>query len=186
MNNVRLQPSQVKLQGTLVLAIGNPQRGDDGIGAAVIEALQLLPLPQTVTLLDGGTSGLETCLLLQDYERAIIIDAANLGEEPGVWRRISLDEVPLPAQMLDTVATVHSAGLADALHLGRVLNILPGQILIYAVQPGVIGWDPGLSSAVSKALPQICADIMALLHPSLQSEKAMESLSKEVSRWQEF
>ena len=44
----------------------------------VIEALAAQPLPGSVTLLDGGTPGLETALLLQGYARAIIVDAAAM------------------------------------------------------------------------------------------------------------
>jgi hypothetical protein len=52
--------------GTLVLALGNPLRGDDGIGAAILEALaRSESLPQDVTLLDGGVAGLETALLMR-------------------------------------------------------------------------------------------------------------------------
>jgi len=174
MDSDRQRPSQEKLQSTLVLAVGNPLRGDDGIGAAVIEALQLHPLPRAVTLLDGGTSGLETTLQLQGYDRAIIVDAADLGEEPGAWRCITLDDVPIPEQLLNSISTVHNAGLAEALHLGRALNILPGKIWIYAVQPAEIGWEPGLSPAVCQAIPQVCTEILALLYPSLQHATTLD------------
>ena len=40
---------------TLVLALGNPLRGDDGAAGAVLAQLAGLPLPDTVVLRDGGT-----------------------------------------------------------------------------------------------------------------------------------
>jgi hydrogenase maturation protease len=72
---------------TLVLALGNPLRGDDGVGAAVLNALPALP--PGVTGMDGGTPGLGLVLSLQGYDRAIILDAAEMGEMPGTWRRFT-------------------------------------------------------------------------------------------------
>jgi hydrogenase maturation protease len=42
----------------LILGLGNPFRGDDGIGPAVIATLQNQDLPRDVVALDGGTPGL--------------------------------------------------------------------------------------------------------------------------------
>jgi hydrogenase maturation protease len=143
---------------TLVLALGNPQRGDDGVGAAVLARLAALPLPRNVTLVDGGTPGLETALALQNYHRAIIIDAADMGLEAGGWRRFVPDAVSL--KTADIRGTLHSAGLAEALALGAVLGILPFEIIIYGIQPAVIGWTPGLSAEVEAIVPVIAAAIL--------------------------
>jgi len=144
--------------GTLVVALGNPQRGDDGVGAAVVARLAALPLPADVELTDGGTPGLETALLLRDCRRAIIVDAAQMDIEPGDWQRFAPDAVSL--RMADNRGTLHSAGLAEALALGDALGILPSDIIIYGVQPAVIGWRPGLSAAVSAAVPNVAAAIL--------------------------
>ncbi len=143
----------------LVLALGNPLRGDDGVGAAVIEALAGTDLPRGATLLDGGTPGLETALLLQGYARVIIVDAAEMGLEPGEWRRFTPAEADLKPHDLVLRGTLHSAGLAEALALAEALGILPGEIVIFGMQPGRIGWEPGLSEAVRAALPGLCRAI---------------------------
>src|SRR3990172_358808 len=77
---------------TLVLALGSPLRGDDGVGAEILRELAAgAPVPQDVDFVDGGTPRLETALLLQGYQRAIIIDAAEMGRRPGEWARIGVD-----------------------------------------------------------------------------------------------
>ncbi len=149
---------------TIVLALGNPLRGDDGVGAAVIEALAAAGVPQGVDLVDGGTPGLETVLLLQGYQRAIIIDAAAMGREPGVWVRFTPDEVVLPSEDSGLRGTLHDAGLAEALQLGKMLGILPGELVIFGVQPLQLGWELGLSDQVRAAVPQVCAAILSELH----------------------
>ncbi len=152
-----LKPS-VLIADTLILALGNPLRGDDGAGAAVLARLAQADLPPGVALLDGGTPGLETALLLQGHRRVIIVDAAEMGLAPGAWVRFTPDQVELHAN--DLHGTLHSAGLAEALALGAALGVLPAEIVIYGVQPAEVGWSPGLSAPVAAAVPAVCAAIL--------------------------
>jgi hydrogenase maturation protease len=146
---------------TLVLSLGNPLRGDDGVGAAVIEMLAHDPrLPEHVTVVDGGTPGLESVLLLQGYRRAVIIDAADMGRAPGEWVRFTRDDVLLEPADPDLRSTLHSAGLAEALALGDALGILPEEIIIIGVQPLAIDWLPGLSEPVRAAVPAVYDEIL--------------------------
>ena len=62
---------------TLILALGNPLRGDDGVGVAVLDQLNQMDIPSHTILMDGGTPGLETVLLLKNYQRAVEIAREN-------------------------------------------------------------------------------------------------------------
>lgn len=147
----------------LVLALGNPLRGDDGVGSAVLDCLvETAVFPANISLIDGGTPGLETALLLQGYDRVIVIDAANLNAQPGTWRRFPLPELSL-IQQAKMQGTLHDAGFAEAVALARALDILPPEIILYAVQPESVEWEMGLSTAVQTAIPQICQQIQAEL-----------------------
>lgn len=144
---------------TRVIALGNPLRGDDGIGAAVLAELTRYPLPAGIELLDGGTPGLETVLLLQGCHRVLFIDAADLGLAPGQWRRFTLAEARLLSHDLTLRGTLHYAGLAEALTLGEALGQLPPYLTIYGIQPADIGWEIGLSAAVQTAIAPIAQAI---------------------------
>ena len=138
---------------SLVLALGSTLRGDDGVGPAVLAALAKRgPLP-TLDLMDGGTPGLETALLMEGYGRVIIIDAANMALPPGTWRRFSPEVVR--SGDLHHIGTLHAAGLGEALALGRALNLLPDDIILYGVQPADIGWQDSLSKAVLAAVDDV-------------------------------
>ncbi len=144
---------------TLVLALGNPLRGDDGVGAAVIEHLTRQSLPLGVAVMDGGTPGLELVLLLNGYRRAIIVDAAHMqGCAAGEWRCFHPHEVGLGHS--DLQGTLHDVGLAEALALGEALGVLPTDIIIYGIHPESIDWTPGLSASVQAAVPVISASIL--------------------------
>ena len=154
-------PMAAEIADTIVLALGNPLRGDDGVGTAVIDQIAQANLPPGVSLLDGGTPGLETVLLLQNFRRAIIIDAAEMGLEPGQWRRFDpgKDALLQPADMY-LRGTLHYAGLAEALALGEALGVLPEELVIYGIQPTEIGWSSGLSATVAAAVPFVCEAIL--------------------------
>lgn len=145
---------------TLVLAIGNPLRGDDGVGAAVLEHLTQISLPSNVTLLDGGTAGFEIVLLMQGYTQVIVIDAADMGLEPGTWRYFEASLVQSQSRDLYLRGTLHYAGLAEALSLGEALGVLPPDIRVFGVQPEEIGWEPGLSEPVQAAIPTVAEAIL--------------------------
>ena len=49
---------------TLVLGLGNPLRGDDGVGVRVVQQLAKWCLPSDVEVVDGGTRGLGLVSLL--------------------------------------------------------------------------------------------------------------------------
>jgi hydrogenase maturation protease len=146
---------------TLVLALGNPQRGDDGAGPAVLERLASEPVPDGVELLDGGLAGLETALHLQNRRRAIILDAADFGAAPGAWRRVSLEALRLvPAE---GAPGLHAAGLREALLLGDALGILPAEVVLFLIQPRQTGWEAGLSEDVLACLEPVCQAVRSEL-----------------------
>ncbi len=139
-----------------MLGLGNAFRGDDGVGPAVLQELNgRAPWPGEVDLLDGGTPGLETALLLEGYDRAIIVDAAEIGRRPGEWARLELGAEGAPQGSRSGATSLHEAGLAEALVLGSTLKILPEKVTIYGVQPLDCGWSPGLSDPVRAAVAEV-------------------------------
>jgi hydrogenase maturation protease len=152
-------PNPTARATTLILGVGNILRGDDGIGAAVVDALLCSPgLPPSVQLADGGTPGLDTVLLLQGAQRAIIVDAADLGGPPGSWARVRPDQ--LVGESNEGAVAVHSAGLAQALALAEALRLLPAELVIYAIQPESLEHVAHLSQPVRAAVPAVCQSIL--------------------------
>jgi hydrogenase maturation protease len=135
----------------LVLGIGNPLRGDDGIGLRVIEALNHRGLPEGATALDAGTGGLDLLQILEGWERAIIIDAADVGREPGRFARFTPDEARFVGS--EDASSFHNAGLAEVLALAEAVGQPLPELVIFGVQPARVGWGEGLSPAVEATLP---------------------------------
>jgi hydrogenase maturation protease len=66
-----------------------------------------------------------------------------------------------PERLAEACATrlTHGMGLAETLELLAALGLRPAPISIYAVQPAVVGWGPGLSREVAAALAAVATAI---------------------------
>jgi hydrogenase maturation protease len=79
---------------TVVLGLGNVIQSDDGIGVKAVECLREIKyLPIDVKLIDGGPLGLELVSYLGGVQRLIVIDAIDLGNEPGTIARLGGEDL---------------------------------------------------------------------------------------------
>jgi hydrogenase maturation protease len=142
----------------LILGLGNPLQGDDGVGCRVVEALGARALPDNVEVTDGGTPGIGLLNLLEGRMRVIIVDAAEMGLAPGEFRRFTPDAIALTgaAQRL----SLHRSGVADALALAQALKIELPDIVFFGVQPARVEWSDVLSPAVQDAVPRVIDAIL--------------------------
>jgi hydrogenase maturation protease len=146
----------------LVIGLGNPLRGDDGVGVRVAQALLERELPDDVEVLDGGTQGLAVVNWMEGRRRLIVVDAADVGQAPGRFVRFALDEVHLRGE--EEHLSVHAAGLRDALLLAQALKKLPDEVVVFGVQPANVEWDSGLSPELEAAFPGLLAAVLAELY----------------------
>jgi hydrogenase maturation protease len=142
----------------LVIGLGNLLRGDDAVGPRVVEELTRRGLPEGVTALDGGTGGLDLLQVLEGWKRVVVIDAADVGREPGQFVRFTPDQARL-AHAADRFS-LHNAGLSDVLALADVLGWPLPEMVIFGVQPAEIGWGEGLSPALEAALPALADAVL--------------------------
>jgi hydrogenase maturation protease len=138
---------------TIVLGIGNLIRGDDGVGVHVVRALTARGCPDGVEVLDGGTAPLDALAAVGPVRRLVIVDAADLGEEPGTVRLLSPDDL-IPATG-DSVS-LHDLDLIWALNVLRLTGQEPDEIVIVGVQelsPAVAARLEDATEAVLAAVP---------------------------------
>lgn len=137
---------------TLILGVGNPLMGDDGVGVLAVQRLLARPdLPPDVTVMDGGTAGLGLIPLIENYHRVVLVDAVLMGEPPGTVRRFKWHEARVAGH--ERPLSLHQSGLADALALAEALGCLPPEVIVFGVQPQHTDWEQPLSEAVARALP---------------------------------
>ena len=137
---------------TVVLGLGNVLHRDDGAGPQAIRRLCADPrVPAGVSLLEGGTLGLELLPYIWDCARLIVIDAVDVGGSPGTLVRMSGEELnALPGN-----SNVHQLGVADLLVALRMLAERQPQVVLLGVQPGSTDWSCELSSVVAASIDSL-------------------------------
>ena len=79
----------------VVIGLGNPIMGDDGLGLAVLGYLQTAyGFRPEVELVDGGTWGMNLLPVIEDATELILIDAIDAGEPPGTFVRPEHERLP--------------------------------------------------------------------------------------------
>ena len=153
----------------VVLGLGNTLHSDDGIGPQAIERLRNdARVPGDVSLIEGGTLGLELLTYIWDCSYLLVLDAVDVGQPPGTLVRMSSEEL----QTLPGTGSVHQLGVADLLVALRVLANRTPEVVLLGVQPASIEWGTELSPAVAAVLPALTdAAIIELCHrPYNQAE----------------
>jgi len=168
---------------TLVIGLGNPILGDDGVGWKVAETVKerlskemhfRLPVrpigtksihylsPIEVDCLSlGGLSLMERLL---GYERAIIVDSMETGHSPvGSVRTFPLASLPDP--MAGHSASAHDTSLITALKTAESIGAdIPKRVDVVAVEAqNVYDFGEELSPPVAAAVPEAVQAVFDLL-----------------------
>jgi len=146
----------------LILGCGNTLFGDDGFGPEVVNYLiHNYEVPNHVCIMDVGTGVrkiLFTLILSETRpEEIVIVDAVDLGGEPGHILEIPIEAIP--KQKMDDFS-MHQAPTSNLLQELRERWSVKVTVLacdVGAVPPLV---QPGLSEAARKAIPRMCSRIV--------------------------
>ena len=173
----------------LIIGLGNPILGDDGIGWRVANLLESwlasrsglektseLPekLPVEIdTLATGGLALMERML---GYENVILVDALSTGQR----RTGSVSVFPLedlPKQAAGHLASAHDTSLQNALDMAAALGAKrPRQILIVAIESeNVFEFSEELSPPAAAAVSLAAGKVLELLSAIQGSFKGGES-----------
>jgi len=157
---------------TLVIGLGNPILGDDGVGWKVAEQVQAhlgagsrdplrCPPAEIETLSLGGLTLMERML---GYQRVVLIDAMETGQRPaGSVYVLPLDALPNPAA--GHSASAHDTTLRSALQTARIMGLsVPESVKIVAIETkNVYAFCEELSPPVAAAVPEAVRIVMDLL-----------------------
>lgn len=147
-----------RLVKTLVLGVGNLLLSDEGVGIHVIQRLaEAHRLSEEVQILDGGTLGLNLLYYLEGVENLLIIDAVEMGKEPGTLLRMEGDEVPA---FLSMKMSPHQIGVNDMLFAAKLKDLYPRNVVLWGVQPALLSVGLDLSPIVSVQVDVLVGKIM--------------------------
>jgi hydrogenase maturation protease len=144
----------------VVVGLGNLMRTDDALGMIAVEQLRMDPrVPTSVSVVDGGTLGLDLLYPLEGATHLLALDAIESGATPGTLLRFAGEEIAdLPISK-----SVHLLGFSDLIGAMRLTGHAPMEIVVLGMQPEVTGWGTRLTRRVEAALPQLIDSAVAQL-----------------------
>ena len=153
-----------------IVGVGNRILSDDGVGPHVIDALEAARgIPRReVRLYDAGTTGFFALEAMSGCERAIVVDAIRVGEEPGTVHEYQFsdggfdDEVP--------EVTMHDVSFTEALTFARDVYELPDDVRIVGVEPASLRTGLELSEPVRAAIPDVI-EAIARYEPTIDADR---------------
>lgn len=164
---------------TLIVGLGNPILGDDGVGWKVAEEVRRqLPAeaPVDVTCLSLGGLGLMEHLI--GYQRVILVDSFVMGANDELGSILILKLSELPNYSAFHTTSSHDTSLQNAVELGRTMGAqLPDEVEVVGIATERIHeFSDTLSPAVADAVPfaaRIVLDLLAQV-PKHKKEYQMQ------------
>jgi len=148
---------------TLIVGLGNPVLGDDGVGWKVAEKIcQQLPADTPVVVDYLSLGGISLMEHLIGYDRAVLIDAFASDEDLGSIHVMKLNDMPNYSAF--HVASAHDTSLQNALEMGRSLGaFLPEEITVIGIATKrIYDFSEELSPPVAEAVPQAAKIVLEL------------------------
>ena len=146
----------------VVIGCGSLLRGDDAVGPILIRHLWNEGVPDDVTLVDGGTAGMDVAFKMRGARKVLIVDASTTSTpdhhvEPGTMYRI-------PGEQLEDLPAIdglhmHQFRWDHALAFGRWLlaDDYPDDITVFLIE--IESTVPGaeLTSKVDASMREVAA-----------------------------
>jgi hydrogenase maturation protease len=174
----------------LVIGIGNPLAGDDGVGIRAIAQLRKAISDERISLVESERGGLDLLDLLEGHRVALVIDAALTGTKPP--GTISSFRIRKPIAV-EPLPSLHTIGFRTVLAFGTTMGMnLPEEVTVYTVEardietfhegctPEVEGAIQNLTNILVRELRKSLPDLStARVKPQDVKEPILDTTSKE-------
>jgi hydrogenase maturation protease len=161
------EPAPGTLIDTIVIGLGNPILGDDGVAWRVVDAVEArigAVAAASITVRRLAVGGLALMEQLCGSRRAVVIDALlDDAGHPGSVVTLSLDEAE--RHMPGHLDSAHDVTLSAAIDAGRMLGAaLPDEVMVVGIRVVVTDvFGEALSPAVEAAVPVAADAVFRLL-----------------------
>ena len=128
---------------TVIIGIGNPLRGDDGFGPALIERLHG---KVSATCIDAGIApeNYVGCIVKETPDTILLVDVAHLELEPGQYRLLEPDDIA------QSGLTTHD--MSSRMLIAFLQDQTQATIMMLAVQPQQLSLGESMSACVTATL----------------------------------
>ena len=144
-----------------VLGIGNIILSDEGFGVRVIEYLQdNYKFPENVSLIDGGTLGVELTEFITGTKKLLIIDSIDGGKEPGTSFYLAGED--LKTHFREKISA-HEVGIQDVLTMLELTGKAIPEVVVIGAQPYSLEAGVELTEQMKTLIPIIADRALEIL-----------------------
>ncbi len=137
----------------LIIGVGNRDRGDDGVGPAVVDEIRRRGAPVRSTIREGDLTN-----LLLDWgpdDDVMIVDCVSA---PGAVGTVRVFDDELGAS---GATSTHGMGVADCVQLAEVMGRLPRRLRVVGIAGRSFRYGP-ISPELSRVVPDITDEVLGL------------------------
>ena len=152
---------QIKNNPIVLLGVGNILLTDEGFGVHVVNQLREdYVFNPPITILDGGTMGMELLTYMRGMTKLLLVDAINGGEAPG-----TVYEFPHEAMnsYFTEAISVHEVGMQDILRIRALQEDPLEDAVVIGVEPESLELGLTLSNSTQAAVAEVKKRVLKVL-----------------------
>ena len=145
----------------VLLGVGNILLTDEGLGVHVVKDIkESFTFTPAITIIDGGTMGMELLTYMRGMKKILLVDAINGGEPAGTVYEFTHKELE---QYFTEHISVHEVGMQDILRIRAIQEEPLEDAVVIGVEPESleIGFEP--SEVVQRVLPEVKDRVLNVL-----------------------
>lgn len=149
---------------SIVIGVGNRDRGDDAAGPIVCDRLRARQGSNAalrVVACEGSI--LDLGLHWEPDDHVVIVDAMQPGTAPG--RVVTVDATLEPLPMPGAVST-HEIDVSAAIELARAIGRMPTELLLVGIEAAQTEWGTPPSPAVDAAIDTVVDHLAGIMQRS--------------------
>lgn len=152
---------QIKSNPIVLLGVGNILLTDEGFGVHVVNQLREdYVFNPPISILDGGTMGMELLTYMRGMTKLLLVDAINGGDAPGTVYEFPHEEMN---SYFTEAISVHEVGMQDILRIRALQEDPLEDAVVIGVEPESLELGLDLSETTQVVVKDVKERILAVL-----------------------
>ena len=152
---------QLKSNPIVLLGVGNILLTDEGFGVHVVNQLREdYVFNPPITIIDGGTMGMELLSYMRGMTKLLLVDAINGGNSPGTIYEFPHEEMN---NYFTDAISVHEVGMQDILRIRALQEDPLEDAVVIGVEPESLELGLDLSESTQAVVEEVKERVLAVL-----------------------
>jgi len=154
----------------LIIGLGNPLLGDDGIGPRVVRELKKYPMPPAVQAIEAGGSFFNYWGFLLQSHHIIAVDSMLGGGPAGTVYRVGPNSIDENKKC----GIPHEIHFLDVLKMASFYGSVP-RLTILGVEPKNLNYSLALSPEIEAKVPELVKIISSYCQTKIDKEDLVQA-----------